>query len=108
MNELLPFTVIAEGLPRCVDPGAQCGIRNDALAPNGCKKSLLAYDVIAVFDQVQDQVEHLWLDTYNVARTPQLAAPDVHDAITKQQAHRRHSDGNRRVGSKLAVFWMEK
>ena len=78
------------------------------LRQTASRRRFLAYDVIAIFDQVQDQVEHLWLDAYNVSRTPQLTALDVHDAITKQQAHRRHSDGNRRVGSKLAIFWMEK
>ena len=62
-------------------------------APYGCEKHLLADNVIAIFDQVQDQIEHLRLDAYNVPRASQLAAVNIHDAITKQQAHRRHSEG---------------
>ena len=99
MNELLPFAVVADGLPCGIDSGAQCGIRNDALAPYDCEKRLLTYDMIAIFDQVQDQIEHLRLDAHNIPRAPQLAALDIHDAITKQQAHRRHSDGHGTAGS---------
>lgn len=43
LNELLPFAVVADGLLCSIDPGAQCGIRNDALAPYGCEKRLLTY-----------------------------------------------------------------
>src|ERR1700678_3723847 len=56
LNELLPFAVVADGLPCGINPGAQSGIRNDALAPYDREKRLLSYDVIAILDQVQDQI----------------------------------------------------
>ena len=58
----LLLAAIANGLAHRINAAVERGIRDDATAPDGRDEIVLAHHAIAVFDQIDQQVEYLRLD----------------------------------------------
>jgi hypothetical protein len=63
----LTLSVIANGLPRRVDPARQSRLRNDPTAPDTRNQFVLAGDVVALPDKEMQQVENQRFGSYQIA-----------------------------------------
>jgi hypothetical protein len=73
----LILATVADRPARGVDPARQSGFGDDAAIPHRLDQIILGDDVVAVFDQVNQQVEHLRFDRHAFAASSQLAKADV-------------------------------
>ena len=76
-NHKLLVSIVANGAPRRADAGAQRCLGDDTTLPNGLDKLVLAYNSIAIPDEVNEQIEHLWLDADNLTTSAQLMPPKI-------------------------------
>ena len=49
--------------------------------------AVLGHNAVAVLEQVQEHLKHLWLDRHHLAGTAQLMAVCVEDAVPKGIEH---------------------
>jgi hypothetical protein len=89
LDELLLLAAVADRSPCSVDTVAERGFRHDAPVPDVREQVILAYDAVAVADQMQDKVEHLRLDMNRVARAAELAPVSVDRVVAEQKPHLR-------------------
>jgi hypothetical protein len=61
-DHALGGTVVAERAPRRLDLAAECGVRDDPVAPDRREDLLLGYDPVVVADEKHQQIEDLRLD----------------------------------------------
>ena len=87
LDQPLLLATVAEHGAGGIDPGAQSGFGYDASLPHRGKKVVLADDVLAVPDQVKQQVEDLRFDGNRRRSANQLAAIRIERVILKQIAH---------------------
>ena len=83
----LILAAVADRLARGVDPARQRGFGNDAAIPHRLDQIVLGDDVVAVFDQVNQQIEHLRLDRDAFAAAGQLAKVDIEHMVGKVKLH---------------------
>ena len=86
-DQLLLFATVADRLARGVDPAGQGRVRHDAAAPDRSDEIVLADDVVAAFDQIDQQVEHLRLDGNRLGAAAQLPPVGVKPMIRKEKLH---------------------
>ena len=77
LDQRLPVAIVADRLPRGVDPAAQRGLRHDPSVPDGVQQFVLAHHTVAVAYQVHQQVVHLRLHVNDLTGTPQLLTTQV-------------------------------
>ena len=61
--------------------------RDDAAVPDGLDEVVLADDAVPIFDQVDQQVEHLRLDANHLAGPGQLTQPRIQHVLGKVKLH---------------------
>ena len=89
LDQRLPVAIVADRLPRGVDPAAQRGLRHDPSVPDGVQQLVLAHDTVAVAYQVHQQVVHLRLHMNDLTGTPQLLTTQVDLMVTEDKTHAR-------------------
>jgi len=82
-DEVLPLAVVTDGLSHAIDPAGQVGFRNNAPAPHRRDEVVLADHAVAIFDQVDQNIENLRLNRNNRAACAQLAALAIERIIVK-------------------------
>jgi hypothetical protein len=83
----LILAAVADRPARGIDPARQGGFGDDAAIPHRLDQIVLGDDVVAVFDQMNQQIEHLRLDRHIFAAAGQLAKVDVKDMVGKVKLH---------------------
>ena len=83
----LILAAVADRPARGVDPARQRGFGDDAAIPHRLDQIVLGDDVVAVFDQVNQQIEHLRLDRHALAAAGQLAKVDIKHMVGKVKLH---------------------
>ena len=83
----LILAAVADRLARGVDPARQRGFGDDAAVPHRLDQIVLGDDVVAVFDQVNQEIEHLRLDRHALAAAGQLAKVDIEHMVGKVKLH---------------------
>ena len=83
----LILAAIADRLACGVDPARQRGFGNDAAIPYRLDQIVLGDDVVAVFDQMNQEIEHLRLDRHAFAAAGQLAKIDIKHMVGKVKLH---------------------
>ena len=83
----LILAAVADRLARGVDPARQRGFGDDAAVPHRLDQIVLGDDVVAVFDQVNQEIEHLRLDRDALAAAGQLAEVDIKHMVGKVKLH---------------------
>ena len=81
------LAAVADRLARGVDPARQRGFGDDAAIPHRLDQIVLGDDVVAVFDQVNQEIEHLRLDRHALAAAGQLAKVDIKHMVGKMKLH---------------------
>src|SRR5262245_43668808 len=84
---LLPLTAVANSAARGVDAIAQRRFRYDPSLPDGRQQLVLADHVIAVLDQMQQQVEDLRFEMHRLAVAGQLASRGIKSALAEEKMH---------------------
>src|SRR5207245_2103215 len=74
-NEPLFLAVVADRASSGVDPAVQRRVRDDPSSPHQRNEIIPADDAVAVFQQVNQQVEYLRLHRHQIAATVQLTTP---------------------------------
>src|SRR4029079_1304225 len=74
----------SDRLPCGMDAAVECGVRDDPSLPDGCDQVVLADDMLAIVDQIDQQVEHLRLDRDQFAARAQFAAVGVQGKIVEE------------------------
>jgi hypothetical protein len=72
-DQLLLLAAVADGPPRRVYATRQGRLRHDPAAPDRRDQIVLADDVIAVLNQINQEIEHLRLNRNGVLTAPHLA-----------------------------------
>ena len=83
----LILAAVADRLARGVDPARQRRFGDDAAVPDRLDQIVLGDDVVAVFDQVNQQIEHLRLDRDALAAAGQFAEVDIEHMVGKVKLH---------------------
>ena len=83
----LILAAVADRLARGVDPAGQGGFGDDAAVPDRLDQIVLGDDVVAVFDQMNQEIEHLRLDRDALAAAGQLAEVDIEHMVGKVKLH---------------------
>ena len=83
----LILAAVADRLARGVDPARQRGLGDDAAIPHRLDQIVLGDDVVAVFDQVNQEIEHLRLDRHALAAAGQFAKVDIKHMVGKMKLH---------------------
>ena len=83
----LVLAAVADRLARGVDPAGQRQFRHDAAVPHRLDQIVLGDDVVAIFDQVNQEIEHLRLDRDVFAAAGQLAQLDIEHMVGKVKLH---------------------
>ena len=83
----LILAAVADRPARGVDPARQRGFGDDAAIPHRLDQIVLGDDMVAVFDQVNQQIEHLRLDRHAFAAAGQLAKVDIEHMVGKVKLH---------------------
>ena len=83
----LILAAVADRLARGIDPARQGGLGDDAAVPDRLDQIVLADDVVAIFDQVNQQIEHLRLDRHALAAAGQFAKVDIKHMVGKEKLH---------------------
>ena len=65
------------------------GLADEAIAPHGVEQLDLGDHTIAMFDEVHEQIEDLWLDVHDRSMSSQLEERDVELAIVKAEQRNR-------------------
>jgi len=84
----LSLAIVADRGSRRVDPAGHRRVGDGTAAPDPGNQIVLADHTVAVLDQIDQQVEHLRLDSDALARAMQFAPVGVERAIheAKQQS----------------------
>src|SRR5207249_570280 len=83
----LILAAVADRPARGVDPARQGGFGDDAAVPYRLDQVVLGDDVVAVFDQVNQEIEHLRLDGDALAAAGQLTKVDIKYMVGKVKLH---------------------
>ncbi len=83
----LILAAVADRLARGVDPARQRGFGDDAAVPHRLDQIVLGDDVVAILDQVNQEIEHLRLDRDALAAAGQLAEVDIEHMVGKVKLH---------------------
>ena len=83
LDQRLSLAVVADGLPRGLDAARNGGVRNDTTLPDLLDDLVPGHDPIAVFDELEQQVEYLRFHGHLLAASAQLETACVHPAGTK-------------------------
>jgi hypothetical protein len=89
-DEPLFLAVVADRVSGGVDPAIQRRVRDDTPTPHQRNEIIPADHAIAVFQQVDQQVENLRLHRHQFAAAVQFAAIDVQDVIIEVEFHVRY------------------
>jgi hypothetical protein len=84
----LMLPVVVDGAPRGIDPSSNGRVRDDAPAPNPCKKVISAHDTVAMLEQECEKIERQWLDRNRLRSRAQLAALGIEDHVAKLEPQR--------------------
>ncbi len=68
---------IADRPARGIDPAGQGRFRDGTAMPDPVNQLVLGHHAIAVFHQMDDEIEHLWLDGNGTVASAQLASVGV-------------------------------
>ena len=83
----LILAAVADRPARGVDPARQRGFGDDAAIPHRLDQIVLGDDVVAVFDQMNQEIEHLRLDRHALAAAGQLAKVDIKHMVGEMKLH---------------------
>ena len=86
----LILAAVADRLARGVDPARQRRFGDDAAVPDRLDQIVLGDDAVAVFDQMNQQIEHLRLDRDALAAAGQLAEVGIKHMVGKVKLHGLH------------------
>jgi hypothetical protein len=89
-DQLLLLAVVADRISGGVDAAVERRIGHDPAAPHQGDEIVSTDDVIAVFQQVDEQIKHLRLHRNQLAVATQLATIGVEDMIIKAEFHVRY------------------
>ena len=89
-DEPLFLAVVADRVSGGVDAAVQRRVRDDSSSPHQRNEIVPADHAIAVFQQVNQQVEHLRLHRHQVGATAQLATIGVEDVVIEFEFHLPH------------------
>src|SRR5262252_2159921 len=84
-DHFLNVSIVTNRFACGIDPACQGRIRYDAAAPDRCDQVVLAHDTVSVLDQVDQQVEHLRLQSNQQRATPKLSSIHVKYMIFKEE-----------------------
>lgn len=88
-DQSLSLAIVANRSAHGIDAAGQRRFRDDPPAPNRPQEVVLADNPVAVQHQVNQQVEHLWLERHRFAVAAELAPVDVEHLIAKGKFHGR-------------------
>ena len=86
-DQFLLLAAVADRLARGVDTAGQGRIRHDSAAPDRGQQIVLADDAVAVFHQVDQEIEHLRLYGDNLGAAAQLPPVRIKPMIGKEKFH---------------------
>lgn len=89
-DEALLLAVIADRASRGVDPAVECRVRDNPSTPHQRNQVVPGDDAIAIFQQMNQQVEHLRLHRDQMAVTAQLTTIGVEDVVVEVEFHLPH------------------
>ena len=89
-DQPLILAVVADRVSGGVDAAVERRVRDDPSAPHQCNEIVPADDVIAVFQQVNEQVEYLRLHRDQLAAAAQFAKIGVENVIIEVEFHACH------------------
>ncbi|MCY1431388.1 hypothetical protein D9M71_473550 [compost metagenome] len=84
-NQALLLAGIADGLAHRIDVAGDCRLRDDPATPHRLEQVVLADHVIAVADQLQQQVEDLRPDGHDLPAQGQFPALLIEHVVAKHQ-----------------------
>src|SRR4051812_47188812 len=82
-DQLLLLAVVADGIASGVDAAVECRIRHDPAAPYQGNEIVSADDLIAVLQEMDEQIEYLRLRRDQFAAAPQFATAGIEGVIIK-------------------------
>ena len=80
-DQFLFLAIVADRLARGIDATNQGRVRHNAASPNRGDQIVLADNAVAVFDQMNQQIEHLGLNSYYRGPAPQLSPAGIEPVI---------------------------
>ena len=83
----LILAAVADRPARGIDPARQGRFGDDAAIPHRLDQIVLGDDVVAVFDQMNQEIEHLRFDRHAFAAAGQLAKVDIKHMVGKVKLH---------------------
>src|SRR5215467_11341000 len=86
-NQPLLIATVADRFARGVDATGESRVRHDPAAPNRSDKIVLANHAVTVLDEIQQQVEHLWLKRDELRGPPKLSALRIEYVVFKAKLH---------------------
>ena len=86
-DQPLRLAAVADRAPGGVDAAVECRVRYDPAAPYQGHEMVSGDDVISMLQQMNQQVEYLWLHCNQVAVAAQLAKAGVQGAIVEVKSH---------------------
>ena len=86
-DQALLLAAVADSLAHRIDSAVHRRLRNDSAAPHGRNEVIFADHAAAVFNQIHQKIENLWLNGYRRAIRAQLSALAVERKIIKQKQH---------------------
>src|SRR5882724_6517489 len=89
-DQLLLLAIVADGTSSGVDAAVERRVRYDPAAPHQSNEIVPADDVIAVLQEMDQQIEHLRLGRDQLAAASQLATAGIKGVIIKAKSHVRH------------------
>src|SRR5882757_7317301 len=81
---MLFLPAIADSAPRHIHSSRQCGIGDDAAAPDGGNEIVLTDDSLSIADQVFEKIKYLGCNGNYICAAPQLAAVGVQHVIVEK------------------------
>src|SRR6185369_10758848 len=82
-------SVVADRAPGSLDAAGQCGLADEPVTPDLVQQLFLGHHPVAVAEQVDEDVEDLWLDRHALAIATQLEPLDIELAAIEGEAHGR-------------------
>src|ERR1700712_4102301 len=80
-DQLLLLAVVADGISSGVDAAVEGRVRHEPSAPHPGNKVVPADDLVAVLQEMDQQIEHLRLGRDQLAAAPQFATTGIEGVI---------------------------
>ena len=76
-NKDLIVPIVADSTARRADARAERRLRDDAVVPYGTYQFIFADNSVSIPDEVNEQIENLWLDRHDLTLPPQFMPRDI-------------------------------